>query len=981
MIYLIRGTENYPAFQVDYRQRRKEGDEKAATVAETFFEGVSQLASSVQQGLYEGWSNAYSSFLYIVVGWNGTIVAPAFSLTPVVFKVIYWAASLLYNSYITAAHSFFSHYLTNQLYLTLFAPPSIDVSHIETTPIEIDMDGVPEEVKVRDLISLFEGINFDDPNAPGYIASLPENETAQNLKRYLATFVDHIERRVPFLGTPPADKESSLSRFYQQIEDAVRASLHAVQSKVQAFEKDHNTERLDEEQLRRYKGLKEDLSRLVVDLAIAGKHCGTRYNGEALEAYFRYCSNKGLLNGNLEDILKRHFGRMRKELVDRLAQEYIKEGGIDSAHQYTQYMETMGPLLGIPGTAHIVEHLAGRLENVPQHLQKFFKLYTEESMIEYIQKQIINPPEEENPSPDGEERECVQGRFREIIFNWLKDHRGQWAPNKHAEIQNELEKIIQEDSDTTQFKEALVFLIECLECVDESTLFKAYAEEQKESYDKNIDVPESIEAIGWSEFIQQFFAQDKVKEKVFLGQEQVEGKLTKKYDLTKLRETKALLLDPLFGKVLYEAYRSGKLDQLGEELVTIAKVKAMRKVAPIPEETYERILKGEADLQEAVVSYQGQDNDISFLNALSLENIAQEGLPPAILEWLLVENQIFHPQKGREEAETELTKDQALSLLRSLNGEDKVLLAQTLHQDAPILDPSMKKRRYIGVFKDDPSYAVSYLMEKAYAQDKSSILNAIEEHNIPGANGLTLKEITWMKATKFGENFFNNFLVKLAATAYVLYKVRQVLTSFSDSASTLSNRIYKHYKSLHPHTRAPFKKVYQTATHLFIALHQRITPYSGALFALHFLSHIARLLRPDLLDFHPPKPLKILHDLISFFVIQDIFSRYGLYLNTIAMLTDLSLRYHPNLLSAIFLSFFSQIGQYSITDHETSTLFNWATVGWKGSEYLSQLCKTAHQKAEGEYHERMRQQVVPLLIKAWDVRVQQLKSSQARESV
>jgi len=225
--------------------------------------------------------------------------------------------------------------------------------------------------------------------------------------------------------------------FYQQIEDAVRLSIQKVSEDLTNFrgKNQQAIEAGDEDIIRSYKSLLEDQARLVIDLAISGKHCGARYMGEAMTRY-NYLYAESARSDTLQDSLITLLGNKRNTIAQTQIQMHFggQQHGADT-HSYAQYMQQMGKLLAIPGTGNIVEHLGGLFRfDSDYYLREFFKEYTESTIGEAVQEKVKSSQ-----------------HFREQICDWLKGQSGEWRSEDQADpnlLVQQLQAVIDGDVNT-----------------------------------------------------------------------------------------------------------------------------------------------------------------------------------------------------------------------------------------------------------------------------------------------------------------------------------------------------------------------------------------------------------------------------------------------------------------------------------------------------------------------------------------------------
>ncbi len=620
----IKFIEN-PPFVVDFRQFAQKEAEKLSSfqkVQRTIsrpFELIQFIFIAFAKSAYMTLKYSWTSFKLIVLGYYGSLsnFQPPKDMYLAAFKVLFWVAAVFWCFTTTAFRLLIDQISppSNTL-LTELAGGEINIEHLQTKELSIDVSGVPKEITVDTLTNLFDEINFSDRNKPGYMAPTSRKEgnttyTPEELKKSLSTFISQVKGRVAFLGTPPAYDTPRLMAFYQQIEDAVRFSIHKVSDDLHRFQTTNGTDpsKYQEAQLQQYKGLLEDKARIAIDMAIAGKHCGARYMGEAMSTYFGL-KGETSEDGTLQDSLIELLAHKRKEIAQAQVQMHL---GSDT-HALSKYMGNLGQPLGLPGTRNVIEHLDQNFEP-NKFLRLFFAEYTVDAIIDTVQAKIKKSQ-----------------LFRGKIIDWLKDQVSEWK--KDAGNVEELKKQIQP------------IINEKVENAASSPDFQKFQELIAHLKEKKVTWPTDE---NWTDFVDELFTLTEAKEWV-----------TKKFpnkkpaDLAKEKQKiKAACSEETLGKEaasqLKEAIvKDGPLPTtaLGEKEVEKQKIEKIRKILPIQKETLARVLKGEVTLETAIKDHFDLTRRKEFLSELKLDHIATHGVSPEILEWLLVSQKILLPQEG-----------------------------------------------------------------------------------------------------------------------------------------------------------------------------------------------------------------------------------------------------------------------------------------------------------------------------------------------
>lgn len=599
--------------------KKKEPLERASEAAQA-------IATFSQKVLVASWNSAWLTCSYAGRSFKHLILS-SYGITDIylmAFKVAFWVFGLAYTFVTSAVRMVAKDYLPESSYALLrFLPEGIHVKHFQVLERSLDVTGVPQSIQIDNLQELFKAIEFDDPNKheycqPSFFAADGKQHTKQDLEEGLEAFIKNVKSRTPLIGTPPAHDMVRLEKFYQQIENAVRLCLHKTAQDLAEFNRAHGAELQsgDAEAIKLYKNIFEDRARLVVDLAIAGKHCGARYMGEAMKKYY-YFYSESQSNDTLEGTLIALLGQKRQEIAEREVQKHFGQGrnGVDT-HSYALYMEKMGGLLAIPGTENVIEHLGQFMPFDRDHyLREFFKQYNEKTIMEAVQDRVKK-----------------SGTFREQIFDWLKGQVGEWVPQApilEEDAMLKLQQIIDEDIEVTPSQQKTI---------------ASFGELLKHLAEKEILLPGNEE--GWIDFIDNLFAEQEVKDwfqnmnpGLAFPQKRVE--LMGKRNVF-LGDLKALgeVLGPLY------PFKKGiSIEEVKAGLLEDAKVDKMRKVIRLDHEIYKRVLRKETDLKEVIEGYKKREAAVAFLFALDgLNDMENKGLPPLILEWLLDAHHIFVPK-------------------------------------------------------------------------------------------------------------------------------------------------------------------------------------------------------------------------------------------------------------------------------------------------------------------------------------------------
>lgn len=609
---------DHPRFEVRFRRPSNAPSSTQSAVQRTEravlhpFELIKIIFVALGTATYSTFRHAGTSFKHNVLGYYGSWSEfhPPADIYLAVFKIIFWVAGMGWSIVATTARLIYQKLRDpedDRLLLDRFTGEEIDPTHLTVQELAIDMREVPADVKIDQLAAMFEEINFDHPNEPGYMAPSSrregENEyTALELKRSLDVFIDYVKRRVAFLGTPPSYDMPRLLAFYQQIEDAVRFTIHKVNGDLVKFRKEKGTDvsQYSEQDQRKYKDLLEDRARVAINLAIAGKHCGARFMGESMELYNAFNSTSPLNEGTLREALIVLLAAKRRAIAEAQIQQHFGS----EVHAYSNYMATMGPLLGIPGTKNIVEHLSRPLDR-SKYLAEFFKAYTVDEILKTIQDAYK-----------------TSGAFRQKMIAWVRDQKRDWAPESKVPLLiSQIQPILAEQN-----------------LALDSSRCQAFAQLQ-----------ELVRAVGAQDLPAENFAENLFS---LPGARAWFERNPNVMERAQLKESLRTLLKDLGHHLIagtrdaLKAHRELRVEDFAERLLELQKVERIRALIHIPEETLIRVVRGERPIEQVLRDAEAQAAAGEFLSALKLDEMVNTGLSPEMLEWIVVEHSILLAQRG-----------------------------------------------------------------------------------------------------------------------------------------------------------------------------------------------------------------------------------------------------------------------------------------------------------------------------------------------
>lgn len=760
-----------PEFKVDFRQfhpkvveQREVGViERSTMIAQGIIRFVGVLFISVMQGAYLTLCHVYSSF--------SRLILDTFKITDFyfgAFKIGYWAFTLGFTFVSTTSRFILDAYVSSkELYLSQFMHRGMNPTHIQTKETKLDASSVPASIKVEDLLTHFDEINFRDPTSPFYMNL--GNQTPDKLREGLKQFVDRVNNREAFLGTPPAHDTVRLENFYQQIQDAVRLSLDKLETDLKTFrETNPGVDATQDPAIKkRYRDLLEDRARMIIDLAIAGHYCGARYMGDAMEAYFHICG-EGEISGTLQETIFQILAEKRLKIAKAQIQTHY---GTDT-HAFSKYMQNMGALLAIPGTENIIEHLSQSF-NVEEAMQRFFAEYTEECIIEAIQEKLHHSQ-----------------HFRELVIDWLKNQRGQWVPA----LETTDEQLIM-DMQTVLRREVEI----PLELTNKMKIIGEVF-----SIDPGVeDYPRDEQ--GWDEFIDMLFVLPQARAVIASHLPEsstvMDGMRFKNELMSLLKFGSA---SEIFRKKFQE---EKKLEVLTDaQLTSLEKIRGMRQVLPMDESVLSRILSRDTELEGAIKSYRALEADAQFLSAINLGNLNEQGLYPLLMEWILDAHEVFYPQsitpqarpiaveksKGGIFLEVIDTNGYAVQLRRA----DQVTLQSVL----PFFESEFESTspRYLFGAETDIDRVCNQIFENAFNTKADAVIAITYAATGKRAYSMLRREIL-IDATSNWAKVMNYPLLKIALSVYIVYKLIQYGRIAYEKTSTLADQAHRYLKKeAHP---------------------------------------------------------------------------------------------------------------------------------------------------------------------------------------
>jgi len=484
----------------------------------------------------------------------------------------------------------------------------LDIQHFRSDRLALDTKNVPQDVSLERLPDLFREINFDNPEQPGYFPpqALQDEKkffTPAQLLDGLKQFIKHVEKRTPFIGTPPAEDKRNLCLFYQKIEDAVRITLFKVLTDLKNAKK-HGVDS------RPYQYALENIGRVVITLSIAGMRCGARYMGEAMDLYETFCGSVEKSVGSLHNHLIERLADERKSIVVGL----IEPSGENNTHRYTLSLNRLGRLLGLPHTENIQEFIYTEF-NFDRELEAFFRIYNRERIIHTVQQEF-------KTSQD----------FREKFIDWAKSQMGEWNREKYRADPKTLEKLRQALVDPSvelisEEKELLHLFMECY------TLFL------------NSRTKKPLAITSWRNVLEDCFTNAHVK--AFLAKK-FPGMLERRTTVNKLITR---LDEHAIGSecvALLKVYSDKDQADIHAHILStwekLNRVGNAQRILPLPTSALLSVINLKADLKEVYEAHLQREREGKFIKALHVDQLSTDGINAGMMEWLLISHGIFTPR-------------------------------------------------------------------------------------------------------------------------------------------------------------------------------------------------------------------------------------------------------------------------------------------------------------------------------------------------
>ena len=313
---------------------------------------------------------------------------------------------------------------------------------------KVNIPPKPAGFEVRDLMTLYEQINFQNPKQPDYYNTakfskdlVTFDETgkptfATDLRSHLELYVKRVEKREYFKGAPKEGSQALLD-MHTTLEKAVAnicKKLHDIQVATEEKRLQAVTDEDIEEALKETAAFKKLRASTVIEfLRIAG-FCAGKYMSTTVKQFNRVVRNIVL---TFENLVQESGGDYREILFSSLV-TYRKGYGID-VHDEIQLIRAIGKELGIPGAEALASFpdphgTPPSAYQLTQAKKKFFELLTPTTFInEWLEPQIR-----------------TEIGMRNKFINWCKNNVPvDWAKERFDPIRREV-KAMQDAEGATE---------------------------------------------------------------------------------------------------------------------------------------------------------------------------------------------------------------------------------------------------------------------------------------------------------------------------------------------------------------------------------------------------------------------------------------------------------------------------------------------------------------------------------------------------
>lgn len=346
-------------------------------------------------------------------------------------------------------------------------PEHLNVSHSNQ---KIDY---PSSIKIDDLLTIFEKINFSRADEFGYIPIEMRKEgsnvlTTQNIQDSLERLIANFNGNLQIMLSPINEKERA--DWYDQLKKGILGSIHLSNEQLRTFSEKEGAEtlkginlatQLDDADVQTLisglsKKLKDELrdildqrARMIIELAKATNYCATRYVQTVSQLIEGYRGNVSVEDLPLSMHINHVLTNLRVKILDQKASLYARNLQLQtqilgiSAHYRNIYMIAIGRLMNVPGTDTIQENYVSETSlgfDRRLHLLEFLSVYDFSEIMSAFKE------------------EFKKDFFKHKIYEWIKTQSGNWNKEFYDEALKDIFKI-KASSKTERQKQEEIFKV------------------------------------------------------------------------------------------------------------------------------------------------------------------------------------------------------------------------------------------------------------------------------------------------------------------------------------------------------------------------------------------------------------------------------------------------------------------------------------------------------------------------------------------
>lgn len=243
------------------------------------------------------------------------------------------------------------------------------------------------------ILEEFDKINFSNKNQKNYRNpdTLRNDGSATKpelVREGLAELFKRVKNRTPFLGTPP-ENSPDLLPWYEKLERLLVDLSTLVLKKKEEDEK----------------------ASLLIEMGIAGLHCGGRWVGTLRQLY--QLETSSITFKSLPDHIHSELRQARQGFMQSLTDE-------NNVHQYNHFLYLVGEDLGLIAKDtrdKYLDTLADQSETQETVLTKFYKMYNPTFVIDSTRSELNHL--------------AKKSELREVIIDWFKENLPkEWKPDE-----------------------------------------------------------------------------------------------------------------------------------------------------------------------------------------------------------------------------------------------------------------------------------------------------------------------------------------------------------------------------------------------------------------------------------------------------------------------------------------------------------------------------------------------------------------------